>query len=111
MRIDVVVHKDIEPLLREWRRSLGASRAERYREFNKLWSEFVRSIIAARGFPKTAYEDDSTEPPTYWCAIPGGGLARILVEPAVRVGLFSYVRRVLVIDLNFSPGLRGQVLP
>jgi hypothetical protein len=80
----------------------GADRA-----FRKLWGVFVRTILADRGVPKTSIGDNSTDPPTFWCDFPGGGIARIVVAPDRRVGLFSYVRRVIVIDLNFSPGLRG----
>jgi hypothetical protein len=111
MRIEVVPHEDIRPAIREWRRSLGHTREEQRRRFDEFWDEFVAHIVAESGFPKSAFNDDTTDPPTYWCVFPGGGLARLLVEPDERVGWFSYRRRVLVIELIFSPGLRGPVRP
>jgi len=107
VRIEVVAHEDIKPLLREWRRSFPGSREERNRQFRTHWRDFVRTIVADRGIPKTSIEDNTTDPPTIWCDFPGGGIARIVVEPDRRVRLLWYVRRVIVIDLNFSPGLRG----
>ena len=111
MRIAVVPHDDIQPAIREWRRSLGRTQGERRQRFEECWNEFVALVMAGGGIPESAVPDNSTWPPTYWTIFPGGGLARILVEPPKRAGWFSYVRRVLVIELIFSPGLQGQVRP
>jgi len=34
-------------------------------------------------------------------------MAQLLIQPDRRVGLISTERRVVVVDLNFSPGLPG----
>jgi hypothetical protein len=107
-RIEVVAHERIRPLLREWRESLPGTREEQAELSRRLWREFVRSIVAGRGVPEKSRKNDTTKPPTHWCGFPGGGIARILIEADRRVRLFTYVRRVVVIDLTFSPGLPGQ---
>ncbi len=106
MKIVVVAQRDLRPLLDDWRRTLPGTRDQRQSLANALWDEFVKSIVDAGGVPKDAWEDTTTDPPTYWCNFPGG-LAQIVVEPPQRVGLFSTEQRVIVVDLNFSPGLPG----
>lgn len=109
MRIEVVPHRRIHPLLRQWRHSLPGTREEQNDQSKRLWRELVRLIAAGRGIPERSWKDASTNPPTYWCAFPGGGLAQIYVASERRVNLFWRVRRIIVIDLNFSPGLLGPV--
>ena len=106
MKIVVIAHEELRPVLDEWRRSFDGTREERKRIADALWAEFVQSIVDARGLPKNYEKDETTEPPTYWVNFPGG-LANIIIEPDRREGFFSKVRRILVIELNFSPGLRG----
>jgi hypothetical protein len=107
MRVVVLPHKRIRPVLAAWRRSLGDTREQRNRLFDQLWREFVESIVAAKGPPPSSIEDDTTTPLTYWCNFPGVGTAQLLVEPDRRIGFFRAERRVIVVDLNFSPGLLG----
>jgi hypothetical protein len=106
MKIEVVPHAEIRPLLREWRRSLAGTRDEQRHQAKELWNEFVRSIVTAKGPPPKSIPDNRTDPPTHWCDFPGLGMAHIVVEPDRRVGLLTYVRRIVVINLNFSPGVR-----
>jgi hypothetical protein len=94
-------------MLEAWHRSLGATEAERNRRRREFWREFVEAIVGAKGRPPGSFTDTSTSPPTYWCSLPGGGMAQLLVEPDRRVGLVSSVRRIIVIDLNLSPGPLG----
>lgn len=105
MRIEVVPHRRIHPLLRQWRDSLPGTREEQVVLSQRLWGAFVRLVEVGRGIPEQSWKDATTNPPTYWCDFPGCGLARIYVKPDRRVRLFRHVRRVIVIDLNFSPGL------
>jgi hypothetical protein len=107
MRIVVVPHERIRPMLDQWHRSLGTTDAERNRRRREFWREFVESIVDAKGPPPGSFADTSTTPTTYWCSLPGGGMAQILVEPDRRVSLISSERRILVVDLNLSPGPLG----
>jgi len=107
MRVVVVVHRRVRPMLAAWRRSLGNTRAERDRRRRQLWGEFVESIVRGKGRPVGCVEDNRTTPTTYWCSFPGVGIAQLLIQPDRRVGLISTERRVVVVDLNFSPGLPG----
>jgi hypothetical protein len=107
MRVTVLPHKRIKPLLAAWRRSLGDTREQRDQLASRLWGEFVDSIVAAKGPPHGSIEDDTRTPLTYWCNFPGVGVAQLLVEPDRRVGFFRIERRVVVVNLNFSPGLPG----
>jgi hypothetical protein len=88
-----------------WRRTLGDTAENRHQRAAELWREFVSSIVAAKGPPKDSQEDKSTEPSTFWCNFPGGGMARLLVKPDRRGQFFVLERRIVVIDVNFSPGL------
>jgi hypothetical protein len=106
MRVVVVAHESIKPLLAAWSRTLGDSPAECRRRFRELWGEFVESLEFAQGAPEQSIQDNRTTPPTFWCNFPGG-LAQIIVEPDHHVGLFRKVRRIVVANLNFSPGLSG----
>jgi len=102
----VIAQREITPLLDQWRRSLEGTRQERQKQADLLWAEFVQSIVDAGGPPKNSEKDSSTDPPTHWCNFPGG-FAQVVVEPPHRVGLFSKVQRVIVVDLSFSPGPPG----
>jgi hypothetical protein len=107
MRVVVIPHRRIKPLFDAWRRSLGGTAESRDRLAAKLWRDLVKSIVAAKGPPPESSEDRSTDPPTFWCSLPGVGLAQLLVKPDRRVNFFVVERRIVVIDLNFSPGLDG----
>lgn len=107
MRVVVRPHEASRAAFRDWRRSLGATRAERDCRSQTIWAEFVRRIVTAEGPPPGAVVDTSTRPPTFWCEFPGGGLAQILVRPDRRVSMFTVEREVLVLDLVFSPGPPG----
>ena len=106
MKIVVIAHEELKPVIYQWRQTLDGTREERRRKADALWLEFVRSIVDAGGLPEHYVEDETTVPPSYWVNFPGG-LANIIIEPDRRQGLFSKVRRVVVTELNFSPGLRG----
>jgi len=108
MRIVVVPHERIRPMLEAWHRSLGATEAERDQRRREFWREFVETIVRAKGPPPGSILDTSTTPATYWCNLPGGGMAQVLVQPDRRVGLISSERRIVVVDLNLSPGPLGQ---
>lgn len=88
-----------------WRRSLAGSPEERHLLAKKFWQELVNSIVAAKGPPPGSRVDRSAEPPTYWYYMPGIGLAQLLIKPDRRVNFFVVERRIVVINLNFSPGL------
>src|SRR5262245_49413944 len=103
MRVTVVAHERIRPILDEWHRSLGSTTAERNQRRRELWREFVVSIIHAKGPPPHSYEDTENSPSTFWCNFPGGGMAEILIEPDRRVDLMSYERRVIVVNLRSWP--------
>lgn len=105
MKVVVLPHESIRPLIVAWHHSLGDSKELRDARAKILWNEFVASIVSAKGVPRDAREDKSKKPVTYWIDFPGGGMAQILVEPDRRIGWFSVERRVVVTNLNFSPGL------
>jgi hypothetical protein len=104
MRAVVKAHDVIKPILAAWRRSLSTDPLERKVMARGLWDEFVQQIVRAEGPPPGSAEDKSTNPTSYWCNWPGGGLAQIVVLPDRRVGVFAIERKVVVINLNFSPG-------
>jgi hypothetical protein len=107
MRIIVVPHRRIQPMLDQWHRSLADTPAERDLRWRQCWGEFVEAITRAKGPPPGSIVDSNTTPPTYWCSLPGGGMAQLLVQPDRRVGLISFERRIVVVNINLSPGLRG----
>lgn len=107
MRVVVRPHECIQPAVRAWVRSLSDNPDERERLSERLWAEFVATIVDAQGPPPDAYRDESTRPETYWTAFPGDGFAQLLVRPDRRVRLFITEREVLVIALTFSPRLPG----
>src|SRR5215212_7981653 len=107
MRIVVVPHARIRPMLDEWHRSLGNTPAERDQRRRQFWRDLVEAITRAKGPTAGAIVDTSTMPTTYWCSLPGGGMAPLLVQPDRRVGLISFERRIVVVGLNLSPGPPG----
>jgi hypothetical protein len=82
VRIVLKVHESAKPALERWRMTLGGTTHER----------------------DGAVPIPGTDPPSYWCGFPGGGLARVFVYPAARTWRSGYTRDVLVVELVFSPG-------
>lgn len=107
MKIEVVPHEEIKPLLRAWRQTLGDTRQERDRRFREMWAAFVQRIVDASGPPPDAIADPTVRPTRYLCSFPEDGFAELVVEPDRRTGWFTIVRRVIVINLIFSPGPPG----
>ncbi len=106
--LQVVAQEVVRPLLAQWRSSLPGTEAEQRELTRQLWAAFVQSFEAERGPPPGSMIDPSTDPTTTWCPFPGG-LAQVVVQPDRWVGWFTVVRRVVVVDLNFSPGLPQPV--
>jgi hypothetical protein len=104
MSVTLVPHEVVKPLIAAWRRTLSPDRDERQQLARERWKEFVRRIVEAEGPPPGSVEDVSTNPTSFWCNWPGGGLAQIVVMPDRRTGFFTVERKVVLINLNFSPG-------
>ena len=104
MRVTVVPHEVVKSFIAAWRRRLSPDREERRRLARERWDEFVRRIVESEGPPTGSVEDASTTPTSFWCDWPGGGMAQIVVMPDRRTGFFTVERKVVLINLNFSPG-------
>lgn len=103
MRVIVKPHEEIKPLLRDWRRSLSDDPRRRAELAEAFWTELERRIIAAKGPPRDSVKDESTSPTTYWCELSGGTWVQLLLRPDRRVGLFTFEREAIVINLASRP--------
>ena len=107
MRAIVQPHADIRSQLREWERLLRRIYPTEPSAALSLWQDFVESLAASGGnltgwttFPHPR------RPNNYWCRFPPFYLALLEVRRPKWWQFWKRVR-IIIAELNFSPGLRG----
>jgi hypothetical protein len=107
VRIVFKAETSTRQMVDSWILSLGATRQERRRHAVELMTRFHESIHRGEGVPLGAVFDPTTRPPTYWCHLSPGWLARIHVAAPVRdwrtLWLTRY-RAVTLVAVWLTPG-------
>lgn len=96
-------HVCVRELLKQWQASLAVNPDERAKLAHIYLEEFERRVIAGDGKPSDAIVDERTKPVTYWLELSGGTWAQFAEGEPRKVSLFSYARKMVVINLATRP--------
>ena len=96
-------HNDVRDLLSRWQASLATDPEERAELARIYLHEFERRVIAGDGKPSSALVDERTKPTTYWLELSGGTWAQFAEGEPKKIGMFSYARKMVVINLASRP--------
>ena len=103
MRVVVVPHEVVRPLLRQWRDSLSDDADERAALFELFWAELVRRVTQHAGPPPEAFREPNIAATAFWCELAGGTWVRLTVGEDAWGLLQGTVRKFVVTDLAPRP--------
>ena len=105
MKVVLKVHEDIAFEYQRWRRSLARNLRESAALADRYWTEFEAYIQSAGGQPPKGSYPHKEMPDAFWCSFPPAYIAAVVRKRIRRKWIFWKVAEMIVIELNFSPGL------
>ena len=103
MRVVVIPHEVVRPLLRAWRDSLSDDADVRAELFDLFWRELVRRVSQYAGPPPGALYEPNIAASTFWCELTGGVWVRLTMQDEAWSLLQGTLRRFIVTDLAPRP--------
>jgi len=105
MKVELKVHVDIASDFERWRRSLARNIMDSKARADVYWAEFESFIRSSGGEPPKGSFPHEEYPNAFWCSFPPAFLAAVVRKRIRRKWIFWKVAEMIVVELNFSPGL------